>query len=73
MVHFTYAKARHLLAPGDTVYSIYDGKITEHEVVKIHADSLVVNDGCLYFDDIRDSWWLTKRGAMDALSTTWRY
>lgn len=67
----TYRKAKELLTPGDIVYTIDGGKVIQHEVVKIHADSIVVNDGWLYFDDVAHLWWLTRRGVTDALKN-WR-
>lgn len=59
----TYKKAVALIIPGDIVYSVENGKITEHKVKRIHADSLCVEDGFLYFDEHGYSWWLTKEGA----------
>ena len=62
----TYAKAKKLLDPGDHVY-IIDGAVVALPVVKIHRDCISVPGGFLYYEDIRDLWWLTLRGATDAM------
>ena len=66
-MHMTYAKARQLLAPGDVVFIIEGGKVVELPIIRINQDSLYVRGGWLYFDEIRISWWLTLRGATDAM------
>ena len=63
----TYAKAKSLLSPGDTVFIIEGERIVELTVLRIHRECLSVDGGYLYYDDIRESWWLTMRGATDAL------
>lgn len=64
----SYRKAKQLLDIGDTVYIIEGGRILELKIIRIHQDALAVRDGYLYFDEVGESWWLTKRGAQDALS-----
>ena len=61
----TYAKAKELISPGDSVWIISDGKVEAQEVISINADSLHVKDGFLDFFDHGQTWWLTKRVAMD--------
>ena len=63
----TYANAKLLLAPGDHGYIIDGGAVVALPVVKIHRDCISVLGGFLYYEDIRDLWWLTLRGATDAL------
>ena len=67
-MNMTYAKAKQLLSPGDTVFIVEGGQVVELPILRIHQDSLSVPDGYLYFDDIRTSWWLTKKVATDALN-----
>ena len=59
----TYRTAKRLLAIGDTVYTVEHGKVIEHTVERIYADSIKVPDGYLYFDEIRETWWLTMKMA----------
>ena len=63
----TYKKAKELLAPGDTVFIIEGGEVVEQKILRINPNSLTVEDGCLYFEDVGASWWLTKRVALDTL------
>lgn len=63
----TYAKAKALLTPGDTVFIIEGGQIVEQRILSIHRNSLTVEDGYLYFEDVGATWWLTKRVALDTL------
>ena len=63
----TYAKAKKLLNIGDIVYIIEGGQVVEQKIIRIHKDALAVKDGYLYFDEVGQTWWLTKRGCQDAL------
>ena len=63
----TYAKAKLLPAPGDHVYIIDGWAVVALPVVKIHRDCISVPGGFLYYEDIRDLWWLTLRGDTDAM------
>jgi hypothetical protein len=65
-----YRKAKQLLDIGDIVYIIEGGQIVELKIIRIHKDALAVQDGYLYFDEVGQSWWLTKRGVQDALNKT---
>ena len=64
----TYRKAKQLLAPGDHVYIVVDGRVEEQEIVRIHKDTLLVRDGYLYFDDAGLTWWLTRLVAQEKLA-----
>lgn len=61
----TYAKAKEIIFPGDSVYIISDGEVVGQEVISINADSLHVKDGWLDFCEHGQTWWLTKRVATD--------
>ena len=61
----TYQKVKQLLGPGDQVYIIADGQVEEQKIIRIHMDSLLVQDGYLYFDDHGQTWWLTRLVAQE--------
>ena len=64
----SYRKAKQLLDIGDIVYIIERGQIVELKIIRIHQDALAVKDGYLYFDEVGETWWLTKRVAQDAIN-----
>ena len=64
----TYAKAKKLLNIGDIVYIIEGGRVVEQKIIRIHKDALAVKDGYLYFDEVGQTWWLTRRGVQDAIN-----
>lgn len=59
----TYRKAKKLLSPGDTVYSVgaYGG-IVEAKVLEICVDWLETDFGILDYDDHGTLWWLHEMG-----------
>lgn len=61
----TYRQAKQLLDIGDTVYIVMGGVVVEQKIKRIHKDALAVEDGYLYFDEVGDSWWLTKKVALE--------
>lgn len=61
----TYRKAKQLLGSGDQVYIIADGRVEQQKIIRIHRDSLLVQDGYLYFDDHGQTWWLTRKVAQE--------
>lgn len=63
----TYAKAKELISPGDSVWIISDGQVEAKEVISVNADSLHVKDGFLDFFDHGQTWWLTYCVAMENL------
>ena len=64
----TYTTAKKLLDPGDIVYVPKGGQILECSIQSIQRDHVVTNEDCLFFDEVGELWFLTKRGAMDALN-----
>lgn len=65
----TYLKARALLAPGDKVFIITNAQVEDQKIIWIYRDSIVVQDGWLYFEDHGQSWWLTRLVAQEQLCT----
>lgn len=63
MYRLTYRVAKRLLDIGDAVFTVEGGQVIEHKVERIYADCIKVQDGYLYFDEIRETWWLTKKVA----------
>lgn len=61
----TYRQAKQLLDIGDTVYIVVGGAVVEQRIIRIRKDALAVSDGYLYFDEVGDSWWLTKKVALE--------
>ena len=59
----SYRTAKRLLDIGDSVFTVEGGQVIEYKVVRIFADSIKVADGYLYYDEIRKTWWLTKKMA----------
>lgn len=56
----TYRKARALLAPDDKVFIITNGCVEEERVVRVLKNSLLTQNGSLYFDNHGQDWFLTK-------------
>lgn len=61
----TYQKAKQLLDPGDQVFIIINNQVEAQTIIRIHMDSLSVQDGYLYFDDHGQTWWLTRLVAQE--------
>lgn len=64
----TYTTAKKLLDPGDVVYIPKGGRIVECAIQSIDHDHVVTKEDCLFFDEVGGVWFLTKRGATDALN-----
>ena len=65
----TYTTAKKLLDPGDIAYIPKGGgRILECSVQSIQHDDVVTQEDILFFDEVGELWFLTKRGAMDALN-----
>ena len=64
----SYRIAKKLLSPGEDVYYHDDGTICAVKVISIHQEYLTVEGAAEFlYDDVAKSWWLTRRGACDAL------
>jgi hypothetical protein len=62
----TYWKAKKLLCPGETVYSLTeDGAVAEVKILEICDGWLESTIGILDFDDHGCTWWLTRKVAME--------
>ena len=62
----TYRKAKKLLQPGDTVYSLDEsGGVTEAIVLEVCDGWMETRIGILDFDDHGCTWWLTEKVAME--------
>lgn len=62
----TYRQAKQLLDVGDTVYIVVGGVVVEQRIIRIHKDALAVSDGYLYFDEVGETWWLTRKVALES-------
>lgn len=68
----TYKKARKLLDPGDIVYTVQGGRVVEHIVRKLYADSLDTDEDVFFYDEVGKLWFLTRRSALDCAMTCGR-
>lgn len=59
----TQRKAKKLLSSGEHVYTVEGGQLVNHKVKKILDNSLKVEDGVLYYDELGDTWFLSPYGA----------
>lgn len=63
----TYRKAKKVLAVGEDVFLIQNGKVETLKIKHIYADCISVDGGFLAYETAGDDWWLSKKGATDAL------
>lgn len=64
----TYTTAKKLLDPGDIVYIPKGKRILECSILNIEYDHVVTTEDCLFFDEVGELWFLTKRGATNAMN-----
>lgn len=67
MAMLTNRKAQKVLAVGADVFVIENGKVEAIKIKHIYAGCISVSGGFLAFKTAGEDWWLTKKGATDAL------
>lgn len=67
MAMLTNRKEQKLLAVGEDVFVIENGKVEAMKVKHIYANCISVSGGFLAFKTAGEDWWLAKKSAEDAL------